>query len=292
MTTSANPRGERNVTQAKNGFTLIELMTVVSIIGILASMLLVSISKATGIAQSVTCNNNLRQLNLAWQMYAHDHEDSLPPNKLASWNFDTVCPEGYANTLGSWVAGNAMKDTTTKNIRTGVLFPYTTSVDVYRCPTDKSKVDFHPNLVRTRSYALGYFMNGDKYLADSGNREFFPLVKEKLSELNNPAQLFTFIDEAPQAIQDGTFFIHYPGDNGERESGPHWMDVPADRHNLGANLGFGDGHIDHLRWRSPKSSDYVDQSVTNNPAELQDLRTLQTHTPEPPPAAAPSLAAN
>ena len=79
------------------GFTLIELLVVIAVIAVLAGILLPVLARAKQKGSQITCLSNLKQIGVATQMYADDHEDSLPgpvlagatPNydKNASWQF-------------------------------------------------------------------------------------------------------------------------------------------------------------------------------------------------------------
>src|SRR5580698_10203906 len=62
----------------RTGFTLIELLVVIAIIAILAAILLPVLSAAKDKAKRTTCLNNLKQINVAFDLYAGDNQDTLP----------------------------------------------------------------------------------------------------------------------------------------------------------------------------------------------------------------------
>jgi len=66
--------GNRN----KSGFTLVELLVVISIMALLMSILMPSLSKARKQAQAVVCQANLKQWSSVFLVYANSNDDCLP----------------------------------------------------------------------------------------------------------------------------------------------------------------------------------------------------------------------
>jgi len=262
------------------GLTLVELLVVIAIIAILAAMLLPALAKAKSSARSTACLSNLKQLQLAWVAYTVDYHDALPANKWRDPSWLYGCPQGHQCSADSWVLGDTTKDTSPRNIQNGSLFPFTGNAGIYHCPTDRSTVDLKPQILRNRSYSMSYYMNGS---------EGRPERKTRFSQISVPARVFVFLDEQERSIDDGVFFVHVPGDEGERYEahehpefgGAHWMNLPADRHSRGCNLSFADGHVQYWKWQWPKLQGPDGEAEVANEADFQDLRRLQTCIPQP-----------
>ncbi len=74
-----------------SAFTLIELLLVISIIGILAALLLPALNSAREKGRRVACASNLRQIGIAMQLYAGDFQNHTP---TADWNSDQTLSPG------------------------------------------------------------------------------------------------------------------------------------------------------------------------------------------------------
>lgn len=225
---------------SRRAFTLIELLVVVSIIAILISMLIPMISTIREMANSLVCQNNLRQIAIATNVYAEEYSGILPgapANRFPNGNF-VFWPRALAPYLGTtweWDVPNTWNDTSSQ-------------VKIYNCPTNSyaknAQIGIH------KPWPVHYISHQNN-LSDLYNEPGNPIWRSIVS-IPNPQYAWMFID----LNTSGSNWGIEVSNGGSWDTGLVTRDPdslqPSFRHRGLANLVMVDGHF--ASYFSPASS--------------------------------------
>src|SRR5512136_760636 len=110
------------VQSKRTGFTLVELLVVITIIGILIALLLPAVQAAREAARRMQCVNNLKQIGLACMNYESTHACLPPGTKGSLWGTWMVFVLPFVEQQALYNAWNALGDNSNGSLTAGLSY--------------------------------------------------------------------------------------------------------------------------------------------------------------------------
>jgi prepilin-type processing-associated H-X9-DG protein/prepilin-type N-terminal cleavage/methylation domain-containing protein len=203
-----------------HGFTFVEILVALVVIGLIAAILLPIFLSGRESARRATCVSNIRQLGSALMMYTQDNDGYFIPELRGSNNWDNL------------------------------IAKYLKSSEVFRCPSASVPSTFDSDIPGIPSYlAKGYALNFELYDERTRSR---PAINDP--SVIYPSTTVAFGEVSYKSRDGGYSFpltLSKPQDDSDLGSGESYVGGVAGglRHQGGSNYVFVDGHV---KWYKPE----------------------------------------
>jgi len=260
-------REKRKASCRRRGFTLIELLVVIAIIAILMGILMPALNRVREQGKRTTCLSNLKNLQLAWIMYADANDDKIVNGDSGEYTGMYGSPTTAFNKSHynekSWVLRDWEQAMTEQRkeqaIMDGALYAYTTTLKLYKCPTVERKVlvAYGHTSPPVRTYSVSDSMNCKNWDGMGA-----AMLKKRL-EIKDASFRIVFLDDGgtnPSALGGWTVYTNEW----------RWWDPPPVRHGDGTTFSFVDGHSDYKKWMDPRTLEFGKRLPNTAFSEVQD----------------------
>jgi prepilin-type N-terminal cleavage/methylation domain-containing protein/prepilin-type processing-associated H-X9-DG protein len=221
----------------QRAFTLIELLTVIAIIALLAALLLPALSRGKAKAIANTCANNVHQINLALSMYAGNNGGCYPYCWTGTQNGSGIC--WYSYILPELANTNALRCPTKEMWRNGQTLTYIFSLD-------RTISDYAANFQISGGNSPGMPLIGPArdtvsahpdttvYVVDAGTQPVDSTDGASCVTLQSPEKKQCWVLDDPGGVESGLVLAPSSFDD-------NWCG-PSIWHSGRSNIGFMDGH--------------------------------------------------
>ncbi|HEY3267550.1 MAG TPA: DUF1559 domain-containing protein [Armatimonadota bacterium] len=225
------------------GFSLVELLVVVAIVAILAAMLFPAFARARDRGNEAACLSNLRQLGVAAQAYADDHDGFMPPGHAVRTG------DGPPAAPADWYSR---------------LEPFVRSPELLLCPSDRRRAEYLPDRPYEGSYASEYD-RPVRYTSYLLNGVFSDVVngrRQSLPTLRHPTDTILFAERDQDRLSQLTWVND--DDYHPWEDRAYWgqgAGMASERHHGGADYLYADGHAAWRRFEQTFTPNGVNQHL-------------------------------
>ncbi len=273
------------------GFTLVELLVVIAVIALLMAILLPALNKAREQGKRAVCMIQIKQLQIAWSLYADDNEDKIVSgDTIYSWGF----PSSAGGKQGSWFeyphTWNSLASASGGSMDIAASGSISTKADSGICPLktvgylpsdpksstyinidNASEADWHHSITdgkfwkyiedfkvyrcpvgEKNAYVTNYMSHSMHTHPDSPGPGA-PMILSK-SQIKRTAERFVLLDVG--LVKGGGGAYYTPFKSGGSTSTPQkWYDPPPTRHGMGTVFSFADNHSEYRKWTDPHAID-------------------------------------
>ncbi|MBC8138487.1 MAG: DUF1559 domain-containing protein [Fibrella sp.] len=242
------------VFRKRSAFTLIELLVVIAIIAILAAILFPVFAQARGKARQAACLSNMKQIGLAFQMYAQDYDESFPGEPAASATdptnqgsfYDVVWPFVVSNYIGGRIANAANQfpqgiyicpsNDLVQGLDTGDAPDFPGAVPILQSYGITLDGSVTPNAYRWHN---SYSIN-DAIVGEADNPTAATRVEgTSLAAWQRPAQEYLLMEAGLKGAANDT---DVDSNDMDKEDNEIFM-----KHNEGMNIAYIDGHVKWIK---------------------------------------------
>ena len=218
-------------------FSLIELLVVLSVVLVLATLLFSALSTAKNKAQQIQCLNNLRQIEITRQLYSFDNNKIVANGLIVDANnpSEIFWVQGHQN---NGISRDLTNSALLFNREFALFADYLPKSKIYKCPSDRERFKLNgieKTAEKVRTYGLNWHLGLVR--PDFSVRERDILKKEE--DIISPVNTLTFVDVNSQSVCWPVFGI-FPE--------KFIFMYPSSIHNKGANLAFADGRVERKKW--------------------------------------------
>jgi len=261
-------------TTKNQAFTLIELLIVIAIIALLMAILVPALSRAKEQGKRAVCLTQIKQLQLAWNIYCDENDDKVPAGDVYfSWEFHTghqpdqlawhewphpfphAMPPTKPTNHDAAYSWDCVRQGTCKQpewyhaIDDGLLWKYIKDYKAYQCPVgEKGHYITYSNV-----HSINTWRDPVLGIGSAGPGSVSRTIMKK-SQIKRTAERVVFID-AGQA-QWAACFLPYDRFGGLVHAGP-----PPARHGMGTVFSFADGHSAYKKWTDPHTVKVIKEQI-------------------------------